>query len=390
MTKRMIIMLLLAGAVLGAVFGMKWFGNKMMNEYVDAMPLPTVTITAAPVSRMEWDNQLESIGSFVPVNGTDVTTEAGGIVSAIHFESGQSVQAGALLISLDATTERAELKRLKSVADLADINRVRREKLYKLEALSKSDFDTAASELDGARAAVDAQAARLAQKEIRAPFSGELGIRQVNLGQYLNAGTPIVTLQSLDPINIDFALPEQYLGSVSPGLVVKARVEAYPDQDFSGAVLAVEPRVDAATRNFRLRARLSNPDRKLRAGQFARIHLALPGTREMLVVPRTSINYDSYGSSVFVVQKKAVSPDAPPAKKPMPGAPAEPVTDLETIQRFVKLGEARGDFVTVVDGIKENEVVATSGLLKLRNQQPVVIDEKSLPKLSMDPKPAEG
>lgn len=213
MTKRMIIMLLLVTVVLGGVFGMKWFGNKMMNQYVDAMPLPTVTITAAPVAKMQWDNQLETIGSFVAVNGTDVTTEAGGIVTAIHFESGQTVQKGAPLVTLDAANERAELKRMQAQADLAELNRARREKLYKLEALSKSDYDAVLTELNAARAAVDAQAARLAQKEIRAPFSGELGLRRVNVGQYLNAGSPVVSLQSLDPIDIDFSLPEQFLGA---------------------------------------------------------------------------------------------------------------------------------------------------------------------------------
>lgn len=389
MTKRMIIMLLLVTVVLGGVFGMKWFGNKMMNQYVDAMPLPTVTITAAPVAKMQWDNQLETIGSFVAVNGTDVTTEAGGIVTAIHFESGQTVQKGAPLVTLDAANERAELKRMQAQADLAELNRARREKLYKLEALSKSDYDAVLTELNAARAAVDAQAARLAQKEIRAPFSGELGLRRVNVGQYLNAGSPVVSLQSLDPIDIDFSLPEQFLGAVVPGTPVTARVEAQPDQDFTGKVMALEPGVNADTRNFRLRARLPNPERRLRAGQFARVHLALPGQREVLVIPRTSINYDSYGSSVFVVQKKKGDPSTKPAE-PMPGAPSAPTTDLETVQRFVKVGDARGDYVIVVDGIREGEIVATSGLLKLRNQQPVLINDKAVPDTSLDPKPAEG
>ena len=389
MTKRMTIMLLLVAVVFGGVFGMKWFGNKMMNQYVDAMPLPTVTITAAPVAKMQWDNQLETIGSFVAVNGADVTTEAGGIVTAIHFESGQTVKKGAPLLTLDADNERAELKRLQAQANLAELNRARREKLYKLEALSKSDYDAVLSELNAARAAVEAQAARVAQKEIRAPFSGELGLRRVNVGQYLTAGAPIVSLQSLDPIDIDFALPEQFLGAVVPGTPVKARVEALPDQEFTGSVIALEPGVNADTRNFQLRGRLPNPDRKLRAGQFARVHLTLPGQREVLVIPRTSINYDSYGSSVFVVQKKEVDPNAP-KPEPTPGAPAAPTTDLETVQRFVKVGDARGDYVTVIDGIREGEMVATSGLLKLRNQQPVLINDEALPDTRLNPTPAEG
>lgn len=388
MAKRMTLMLLLVAVVLGGVFGMKWFGNKMMNQYVDAMPLPTVTITALPARRMQWENRLESIGSIVAVNGTDLSTEVGGIVSEIHFESGQTVAKGALLVSLDASSERAELQRLQAQARLAELNRARREKLHKLEALAKSDYDTALSELNAAQAAVDAQQARVAQKEIRAPFGGLLGIRRINLGQYLSPGAPIVTLQSVDPIDVDFALPEQYLGMVEPGFNVRARVESEGARVFLGKVLAVEPRVDPETRNFRLRARLPNPDSRLRAGQFARVALDLPGAADVLVIPRTSINYDSYGSSVFIVQTK---PDAPKAEgTATPAAAGAPGTALETVQRFVKVGNARGDYVIVTEGLREGELVATSGLLKLRNNQPVLIDDKAVPNLSLDPKPLEG
>ena len=389
MTKRMIVMLVLAGLVFGAVFGMKWFGNKMLNQYVDAMPIPPATINAAPVQKMSWDNQLEAIGSFVPFNGTDVTTESGGIVTAIHFESGQKVEKGARLVALDAANERGEYGRLKAQAELAELNRVRREKLFKLEAISKSDYDAAVAEANAAKAAVEGQAGRLAQKDIRAPFAGELGIRRVNVGQYLAPGTAIVTLQTLDPIYVDFALPEQYIASVQPGYKVSVKVEAYPETSFEGEILAVEPRIDEATRNFQLRAQLSNSEMKLRPGQFGRVHLELPGKREVMVIPRTAVSYDSYGTSVFVVQKKKEDPNAE-KKEPLPGMPAGPTTDLEVSQRFIKVGEARGDYVIVVDGIKEGEQVATSGLLKLRNQQPVIIDNQSPPKTELNPTPPEG
>jgi len=389
MTKRMIIMLVLVTVVFGGVFGMKYMGNVMMNKYVDAMPVPAATITAGAVQKMSWDNRLEAIGSFVPVNGTDVTTEAGGIVTAIHFESGQRVQKGDRLVTLDAANERGEYKRLQAQAELAELNRARREKLYKLEAISKSDYDAAVSEANAAKAAVEAQGAKLAQKEIRAPFSGELGIRRVNVGQFINPGSPIVNLQSLDPIDIDLTLPEQYIASVKPGFKVAVRVEAYPELEFAGQILAVEPKIDEATRNFRLRARLPNPDHQLRAGQFGRVRLELPGSREILAIPRTAINYDSYGTSVFVVQKKKVDPNAP-KPEPMPGMPPAPQVDFEVAQRFIKVGDARGDFVAVVDGIKEGEQVATSGLLKLRNQQPVIITQEGELKNTLTPKPAEG
>jgi len=386
MAKRMIIMLLLVTLVFGGVFGMKWFGNKMMVQYAENMPVPPVTVTAGPVQSMTWDNSLQAIGTLVPVNGTDVTTESGGIVTAILFESGQRVAKGARLLTLDAASERGEHRRLQAQAELAELNRARREKLYKLEAISKSDYDAAVSEANAAKAAVEGQAAKLAQKEIRAPFSGELGIRRVNVGQLLNPGMPIVTLQSLDPIDFDFALPEQYTGVVQPGYKVGVKVDSYPDLVFEGKVLAIEPRVDEATRNFQLRARLPNPDLQLRAGQFGSVTLQLPGERKLVVVPRTAINYSSYGTSVFVVQKKKDA--APPPEKQDPNAP--PYTDLEVVQRFVKTGDARGDFVAVVEGLKEGEQVATSGLLKLRNEQPVIINNTVAPKPELNPSVPTG
>lgn len=379
--RRMTLMLVLVTIVFGGVFGMKWFGNKMMVQYIENMPVPPATITAAPAGRMQWHNGIEAIGTLVPVNGTDVTTESGGIVKAIHFESGDRVEKGALLVTLDAANERGELKRLQAQAQLAEINRARREKLFKLEAISKSDYDAAATEANAARAAVEAQAGKLALKEIRAPFAGQLGIRRANLGQYLTPGMPIVTLQSLNPIDVDFSLPEQYTGAVSPGFAVQVAVDAYPDMVFTGKVLAVEPRVDEATRNFPLRARLDNADLKLRPGQFGQVRLRLPGEQNVVVIPRTAVNYSSYGTSVFLVQKKKDA--APPPAEPVPGAP--PYTDLEVVQRFIKTGDARGDYIAVLDGVKEGEQLATSGLLKLRNGQPVIINNTIAPKPELDP-----
>jgi membrane fusion protein, multidrug efflux system len=375
MTKRMIIMLLLAGLVFGAVFGMKWFGNQMMVQYIENMPIPPVTITTANGQDMTWDNETAAVGTLVPVQGADISTEVGGIVTAIHFESGDRVEKGARLVTLDSDTERGELLRLKAQAELAELNRERRKKLFDLEAISKADYDAAVAEADAAKAAVQSQSARLAQKDLRAPFGGQLGIRQVSVGQFINAGAPVVTLQSLDPVDVDFALPEQYLSQISAGLPVRVKVEAYPDDVFEGTVLAVEPRVDPATRNVRLRARLPNPDLKLRAGQYGDVMLRLPGSQQVLALPRTAINYSSYGSSVFVV------------KGDREAAQQEGGEPLTVTQRFVRLGPARGDFVAIVDGLETTDEVATSGLLKLRNDQPVIInnDISMAPELAPTP-----
>ncbi len=388
MTKKMILMLLACLVVFGGVFGMKWFGNKMMNQAVNAMPPPPATITSVRAQTMAWDNSLEAIGSFVPVNGTDVTTESAGIVTKIHFESGASVAKGAALVDLDTTNESADLQRLQAQAQLAELTRARREKLFKLEAISKSDYDTAVSEANVAKAAVSGQSAMLGRKQIRAPFAGMLGIRRVNLGQYLEPGTPIVSLQALNPIDLDFSLPEQQSGMVQAGYKIKVKVEAFPDREFVGEVLAVEPRIDAATRNFTIRARLENPDLKLRAGQFGRVQLALPGERSLIAVPGTALNYSSYGTSLFVVQKKASRPDAPATADAKTAPAADP--GLEVVQRFVKIGAARGDFVAVTEGLKAGEEVATSGLLKLRNQQSVIIDNQNSLNAQLVPKPPEG
>jgi membrane fusion protein (multidrug efflux system) len=385
---RLIVLLLLALVLFGGVFGMKWFGNKMMVQYLENMPTPPATITATEVGQMVWDNRLEAIGTLVPVNGAELTTEAGGIVQAIHVESGAQVAKGQLLVSLDSANEQGDLKRLRAQAELSELNRKRREQLFKLEAISKSDYDAAVAEANAAKAAVEAQAGRVAQKEIRAPFAGRLGIRKVNVGQYVAAGTPIVSLQSLNPIDVDFSLPEQYTGSVAPGFGVTVRIDAYPDRTFSGEVLAVEPRVDEATRNFGLRARLDNPEELLRPGQFGRVVLSLPGEQHVVAVPRTAISYNSYGTSVFVVQKQ--KPAEPAAEDATPATPAQgPTTDLEVIQRFVQVGNSRGDYVAIVDGLKPGEQIATSGLLKLRNQQPVIINNENAPDTQLAPQPPQ-
>ncbi len=382
----MIIMLVCTGLLFGSVFGMQWFGKRMMNQFLDAMPAPPATISAEAARTMTWDNRLQAIGSLVAVNGADITNEIEGTVLAVHFESGQWVEKGDPLVTLDASIERAELERLEAQAELAEIDRRRREELFQRQTISRAEYDRAVAETRAANAAAAAQRGRVEQKELRAPFAGQLGVRRANVGQYLGAGSAIVTLQSLDPIDIDFSLPEDQLARVSVGLAVEVRVSAWPDQSFAGEVLAIEPKVEAGTRNFTLRARLANPEGLLRPGQFGQVQLQLPGEREVVVVPRTAINYSSYGSSVFILRD---NPDAPPRPaEPQPGMP--PWTDREVIQRFVETGEARGDFVAIRSGLEAGDEVATSGLLKLRNRQPVLINNATAPRAELAPQPPEG
>jgi len=379
-------MLLLSAVLFGGVFGMKWFGSKKMNEFLNAMPAPAVTVSSAIAEEMSWESRLESVGSLVAVNGADLTAEVDGVVTNIYFESGDTVKRGDLLLSMASASEQGELKRLQAQAELTDLNRKRSEQLYERKTISKSEYDTAVAETNVALAAVQAQKGRLEQKSVKAPFDGQLGIRRVNVGQYLGVGVAIATLQKLDPINVDFSMPERYLSILAPGLKVSVTVDAYGDKNYEGQVLAIEPKVNPQTRNVDVRARLSNPDGLLKPGLFATVVVSLPNSNEVTVIPRSAVNYTSYGDSVFVIQKNPDAPPPPDEPNPMMG----PYTDLEVIQRFVTLGDARGDYIVVSKGLAVGDELASSGLLKLRNKQPVIVDNSNALAPELDPHPPEG
>lgn len=379
MNKRMMWMLIGTGVVFGGVFGMKWFGGKMMNQYFDNMPMPPAVVSSATAKSETWAASLSGVGTVVASNGADVTTESGGIIAALHFESGARVKKGDLLVTLSAGTERADLARLQAQADLAKSEFTRLERLYKLDAISKSELDRAQADLSAARAGADAQRAKLAQKQIRAPFSGQLGIRQVNVGQYLSAGTPIVSLQAINPVFVDFTLPEQNQAAVQNGQTVSVVVDSQPGRTFSGVISAIEPMMDSKTRNFKVRARFDNADEALRPGLFARASIGLAKTASVVTIPQTSVSYNPYGNSVYVIQ--SVKGKAADGK----------VTDeLVVRRRFIKTGETRGDLVVVTDGLKAGEQVATSGLLKLQNDSKVKINNTVQPSASATPTPTDS
>ncbi len=379
MNKRMFWMLIITGVVFGGVFGFKWFGNKMMNQYFDAMPMPPSAVSSAVAASETWASSLNGVGTVIASNGADVTTESAGIVAALHFDSGAKVRKGDLLVTLSAGAEQADLQRLQAQAELAKSEFGRLERLYKLDAISKSELDRAQADYSAARSAADGQRAKLAQKVIRAPFSGQLGIRQVNIGQYLSPGTPIVTLQALDPIFVDFTLPEQDLATVAVGQVVTATVDSQAGRRFTGKVAAVEPLVDSKTRNFKVRASFSNTDGGLRPGLFARASIGLADTRSVVVVPLTAVSYNPYGNSVYVIQKVKGK-----------NAEGEAEDQLVVRRRFIKTGENRGDLVVITDGLKPGEAVATSGLLKLQNDARVIINNQVKPSALANPTPAES
>lgn len=381
MRKRMIWMLIGAIVVFGGVFGVKAMMSAGMNQFFDSMPQPASAVTAAVAKQERWSDNEESVGTFVAINGTNVTTEAGGVVKSIEFEAGQPVKAGAVLIRLNTANELATLNSLEATAKLAAVQRDRWRKLGQDKLVSQDEVEQRATAAASARANADAQRALIAQKTIRAPFDGFLGIRQVNLGQFVNPGDPIVSLQALDPIYLDFSLPEKLMGQVQSGTRVSATVDAMPGRTFEGEVSAIQPEVEASTRNFKVQATLDNAEGNLRPGTFAHVGFALGGERNVVVIPQTAVSFNPYGNAVYVITKKKRAE----GEKDMQGKPLTG-DKLIVTQRFVKTGATRGDLVAVTDGLKPGERVATSGLLKLRNDAEVTINNKVLPTAEAQPK----
>lgn len=380
MIKRLLMVLIGCTLVFGGVFGFKYMGKKGMEQYFNNMPSPPATISATEAKLSDWADIIEAAGTLTAVNGIEVTTEASGIVKSIHFESGDQVKKGEVLLRLDADTDVADLRTLEAQAKLAQTELERIHKLHELDSVSKADLDRAESEAAQARARVQAQRARIAQKIIRAPFAGQLGIRKVDLGEYVSPGTPIVSLQALDPLYVDFTLPEQRINRIQAGLKTTIEVDLYPGEIFDGNIQAVDAKVNQETRNFSVRAVVPNTTGLLRPGVFARVKIVMPGTEEVVTVPRTSINYNAYGNSVFVISEEKAEAGTEGEEQP---------PRLVARQRFVKTGAARGDFVVIEEGLKPGEQVATSGLLKLRNNQPVIINNELQPDTQLNPAPAD-
>jgi membrane fusion protein (multidrug efflux system) len=285
------------------------------------------------------------------------------------------VQAGDVLLTLDRATDLAELAALEAQAELSGQELGRAQNLFSRGAISGSEIDRRSAESAAARANVEAQRARIAQKVIRAPFAGEIGIRQVDLGQHIEPGTAIVTLQALDPIHVNFMLPQQLLAQVRVDLPVAIRLDALADRHFAGHITAIEPRVDISTRNFEAQATLDNSEHLLRPGMFAQVQIDLGATENVVVIPQTSISYNPYGDSVWVVVGAG-------------GGEADANAQTFSIERrLVKLGRRRGDLVQVSQGIEAGEEVATSGLLKLRNGIGVIVNNAIQPGAESTPKP---
>jgi membrane fusion protein, multidrug efflux system len=368
---RMIAMLAVVGVVLGGVFGWEALKAHFIKQFFASQSAPPQTVSTAAAATQDWQPQIESVGSLRAVNGTDLSLEVGGIVDAINFQSGDDVQAGTLLLSLRADSDVAQLHALEAAADLANINYQRDLKQFKVQAIAQATLDSDAATLKSAQAQVAQQKANVEKKFLHAPFAGHLGIRGVDLGQYLNAGTAIVTLQALDPVYVDFFLPQQSIDRVKVGQTVTVKIDAYPKDSFTGTISAINPEIDATTRNVQIRATLKNPDRRMLPGMYATIGLATGAPQHLVTLPRTAIAYNPYGDTVFVVEDKGKDDKGQPL--------------LAARQTFVTTGLTRGDQVAVMSGIKEGDTVVIAGQIKLRNGTPLLIDNSVQPSASANP-----
>jgi membrane fusion protein (multidrug efflux system) len=373
MLKKLVLTLAGLAAVIGVLAGLKMAQFSAMGAQQAHMVMPPSPVTSAPVRADVWENTLTATGSVVTVQGVTVAAELSGKVAKIAFESGASVNAGDLLVQLDTSTEEAQLRAAEASAAWAKVNLERSTDLLDKKAISKSDYDLVDAQYKQAVAQADNIRAVIEKKTIRAPFSGRLGIRQVNLGQILNVGDPITTLQTLDPIYVNFSLPQQNMGSIHLGSVVRISTDAAPGESFEGKVTAFNPDIDAVTRSVRIQATLANPAEKLHPGMFANVEIVLPTRENVLVIPATAVLYAPYGDSVFVVDEKK----------------NEQTGQMEKVlrQQFIRIGSTRGDFVTIVSGLKEGENVVTSGVFKLRPGMPVMVDNRLAPNAQLSPTP---
>lgn len=356
--------------VLGGVKGVQIFRAITQHAYTP----PPEAVTAIEAKEAVWPKTLSAVGTLVPHQGVTLSAEESGKIAKISFESGSAVEEGAVLVELDTTVEEANLKGAVAREALARRSYDRIKKLRETNSMSQDDFDNASSKLQQAEADVQSLQGLISRKHITAPFSGQTGIRMVNVGQFVSPGTPIVPLHSLEPMYFDFFLPQQNVSSLAVGQKVKLSVDAYPTDQFEGVVSAVNPQVDQATRNVEVRATIPNPEGKLRAGMFAKVSVVLPSNENVITVPSTSINFAPYGDSVWIIEKMK-----DPSEKEY----------LGVRQQVVRLGEKRGDQISVVEGLKAGEQVVTSGLFKLRAGVAVSINDKFAPENSLEPNPSD-
>ena len=374
MAKRMVIMLVALGILFSGIFGFQAVKAHMMKKYMNN-PMPPSAVTVMKAEYQPWQPQLKAVGSLRAVRGVDISSEISGIVRSLHFRSGEWVKEGQVLVELNADADIAQLHSYQAAADLASSTYERDKKQFEIEAVSQASLDSEAADFREKRAQVVAQQAVVDKKTIRAPFNGKLGISTVNPGQYLNPGDKIVSLQELNPLYVDFYLPQQELSQIVIGQAVVVTTDTYPGRTFMGKITVVTPKVDPDTRNFQVEATIQNSDQVLLPGMYATVDVRAGAVQRYLTLPQTVVTYNPYGDTVFIVQESGTGQDGKPR--------------LIVQQIFVTVGPTRGDQIAILTGVKEGNMVVTSGQLKLKNGSPVIIDNKVQPANEEAPKPVD-
>lgn len=358
--KRMLVMLLVSGIVFGGVFGFVAFRNQMIKEFFANMPVPVVPVTAEPAQAQAWEVTVPAIGTLRAINGIDVAAQVAGMVQEIAFQSGQPVAKGQVLLRLDADVEKAQLRSAQAQLELARANAQRARTLVRSAAGTEANLDKAESELRVAQATIEQLKAQIDKKVVTAPFAGVLGVRKVDLGAYIEAGTPLVTLQDLSVMLADFAVPQKDLPRVGVGQPVRLTTDAWPGRVFAGTVTALEPLVQVKSGMVAVQASLANPDGALRPGLFASLEVVQGDTVPVVTVPQSAITYNLYGDSVFVVHDGSDG-------------------NRDVSRAIVDIGERRDGRVAILSGLRAGDVVVTSGQVKLENGSRVQVAEKENP-----------
>ncbi|MDA3878080.1 MAG: efflux RND transporter periplasmic adaptor subunit [Halothiobacillus sp.] len=361
---RMIVMLLLVGLVFGGIYGFQQFRNHMIAKAIRGHGIPPQTISTIVAEKSSWQPTTQAVGTLRASKATQLSAEVGGLITAIPFESGKQVKKGQTLLEINADPLKAQLAQFKANAELARQNLTRDRAQLKIQAVSQAVVDSDAATLKSAEAQIATQQALIDQKIIRAPFSGVLGIRQVDLGQYLAPGANIVSLQQLDPMYIDFTIPQTQIDLIHLDEAVAVKTDARPGKTFEGKITAIEPQINTATRNLTVRASIANPKSELLPGMFATLTIKQGPPQEFLTLPSTAIAFNPYGSTVFVVDH---------------GKSKEGKETLTVSQHFVTTGATRGDQIAILTGIKAGDTVVTSGQIKLRNGAPILINNSVTP-----------
>ena len=376
MTKKIVFTILGVLVLIGILGGIKGLQiNRMIAIGSQSSP-PPETVTTAVVQTESWEALITSVGSLEAVQGVMLTAELPGKVTRIAFEPGTKVKAGDLLLQQDISSEQAQLRAAEATVALTKLELERSSKLLSKKAVAQAKYDSDDALYKQALAQIEGIRATIRKKTIRAPFAGSLGIRLVNLGQVINEGEPIVSLQTLDPIFVNFSLPQQQLAQVKPGLKVRLSTDALAGPVIEGEITAISPEVAVATRSIRVQATVANSQERLRPGMFVNVAVVLPAREVVLVIPTTAVLYAPYGDTVFVVHEKQNEKDA------------QPVNVIR--QEIVQLGEKRGDFVAILSGLDNGETVVSTGVFKLRNEQAVVVDNALAPAFKLTPKPEDS